>query len=79
MLRSGLGPKVFNSYFHETYIKTMLFLFGKRKTIEEQKIFSDRIFLKEIMRPVLSVLGTSRDELKELNRQVPGPTPDLVV
>jgi acyl-[acyl-carrier-protein] desaturase len=32
-----------------------------------EKIFSDRIFFKDIVRPVLSVLGTSRDELKALS------------
>lgn len=33
------------------------------KTIIGEKVFSDRIFFRDIMRPVLSVLGTSRDEL----------------
>jgi acyl-[acyl-carrier-protein] desaturase len=41
------------------------------KVIVGQNIFSDRIFLKDIMRPVLSVLGTSREELKALSRKVP--------
>src|SRR4051812_26780201 len=36
------------------------------KMIIGQKVFSDRIFFKDIMRPILSVLGTSRDELSEL-------------
>jgi acyl-[acyl-carrier-protein] desaturase len=36
------------------------------KTIIGEKVFSDRIFFKDIMRPILSVLGTSRDELKAL-------------
>ncbi len=39
------------------------------KTIIGQKIFSDRIFFKEIMRPILSVLGTSRDELQALGQK----------
>jgi acyl-[acyl-carrier-protein] desaturase len=41
------------------------------KTIIGEKIFSDRIFFKDIMRPVLSVLGTSRDELAELGKANP--------
>jgi len=36
------------------------------KTIIGEKVFSDRIFFKDIMRPILNVLGTSRDELKAL-------------
>ncbi len=36
-----------------------------------QKVFSDRIFFKDIMRPILSVLGTSRHELKELGKVNP--------
>lgn len=43
------------------------------QTIVGEKVFSDRIFFKDIMRPVLSVLGTSRDELAALD----APTPDL--
>lgn len=39
-----------------------------------QKIFSDRIFFREIMRPILSVLGTSRQELKTLNQTDPALT-----
>jgi acyl-[acyl-carrier-protein] desaturase len=31
-----------------------------------QKIFSDRIFFKDIMRPILNIFGTSRQELQEL-------------
>ena len=45
------------------------------KTIIGQKIFSDRIFFKDIMRPVLSVLGTSRDELQALAKGQPDLTP----
>lgn len=41
------------------------------KTIVGEGVFSDRIFFKDIMRPVLSVLGTSRDELKTLSKTVP--------
>jgi hypothetical protein len=41
------------------------------KVIIGEKIFSDRIFFKDIMRPVLSVLGTSRDELAELGEANP--------
>jgi acyl-[acyl-carrier-protein] desaturase len=41
------------------------------QVIVGQKIFSDRIFFKDIMRPVLSVLGTSRDELKALAKDTP--------
>ncbi len=41
------------------------------KTIIGEKIFSDRIFYKDIMRPVLAVLGTSRDELAALSKTVP--------
>jgi acyl-[acyl-carrier-protein] desaturase len=36
-----------------------------------EKIFSDRIFFKDIMRPVLNVLGTSRNELKTLAKTEP--------
>ncbi len=46
------------------------------KTIVGEKIFSDRIFYKDIMRPILAVLGTSREELqKALSKTVP----DLVI
>jgi len=41
------------------------------KTIIGQKVFSDRIFFREIMRPILSLLGTSRSELEELGRVNP--------
>ena len=41
------------------------------QTIVGEKIFSDRIFYKDIVRPILSVLGTSRDELKELGKADP--------
>ena len=41
------------------------------KTIVGEKIFSDRIFYKDIMRPILSVLGTSRDEIQALGTTVP--------
>jgi acyl-[acyl-carrier-protein] desaturase len=41
------------------------------KTIIGEKIFSDRIFYKDIMRPVLAVLGTSRQELQALGKTVP--------
>jgi len=34
------------------------------KTIVGEKVFSDRIFYKDIMRPVLNVLGTSREEIQ---------------
>lgn len=36
------------------------------KTIIGEKVFSDRIFFKDIMKPILSLLGTSRDELAAL-------------
>lgn len=42
------------------------------KTIIGEKVFSDRIFFKDIMMPVLHVLGTSRKELQELTK---GATP----
>jgi acyl-[acyl-carrier-protein] desaturase len=45
------------------------------KTIVGEKIFSDRIFYKDIMRPILSVLGTSRQEIQALGKTVP----DLVI
>ncbi len=45
------------------------------KVIIGEKIFSDRIFFKDIMRPILSVLGTSRDELKELAKTSPELAP----
>jgi acyl-[acyl-carrier-protein] desaturase len=45
------------------------------KTIVGEKIFSDRIFYKDIMRPVLSVLGTSRQELQALSKTIPELTP----
>ena len=41
------------------------------KMIIGQNIFSDRIFFKDIMRPILSVLGTSRQELQELGKKNP--------
>lgn len=41
------------------------------QTIVGEKIFSDRIFFKDIMRPVLSVLGTSREELRTLSQTTP--------
>jgi acyl-[acyl-carrier-protein] desaturase len=41
------------------------------KTIVGEKVFSDRIFFRDIMRPVMSVLGTSRDELAELSKTAP--------
>lgn len=45
------------------------------QTIIGEKIFSDRIFFKDIMRPVLTVLGTSREELQTLAKKVPELTP----
>lgn len=45
------------------------------KSIVGQKIFSDRIFFKDIMRPILTVLGTSRDELQELGKVAPALKP----
>jgi acyl-[acyl-carrier-protein] desaturase len=36
------------------------------QAIVGQKIFSDRIFLKDVVRPILSVLGTSWQDLKAL-------------
>ena len=45
------------------------------KTIVGEKIFSDRIFYKDIMRPILAVLGTSREEIQSLGKTVP----DLVI
>ncbi len=41
------------------------------EVIVGQKIFSDRIFFKDIMRPILTVLGTNRQELKELSKSSP--------
>jgi len=41
------------------------------KTIVGEKIFSDRIFYKDIMRPILAVLGTSREEIQTLAKTVP--------
>src|SRR5205814_10363157 len=41
------------------------------QVIVGQNVFSDRIFFKDIMRPILSVLGTSRQELKELAKSTP--------
>jgi acyl-[acyl-carrier-protein] desaturase len=41
------------------------------KTIVGEKVFSDRIFYRDIMRPVLAVLGTSREELQTLGKTVP--------
>ena len=41
------------------------------KLIIGEKVFSDRIFFKDIMRPILNVLGTSRDELKALSQDNP--------
>jgi acyl-[acyl-carrier-protein] desaturase len=41
------------------------------KTIVGEKIFSDRIFYRDIMRPILSLLGTSREELAALQKTVP--------
>jgi acyl-[acyl-carrier-protein] desaturase len=45
------------------------------KVILGEKIFSDRMFYKDIMRPVLSVLGTSRDELQTFSSAIPELTP----
>lgn len=45
------------------------------KAISGEKIFSDRIFYKDIMRPVLAVLGTSREELQALGQTVPDLAP----
>jgi len=45
------------------------------KTIIGEKVFSDRIFFKDIVRPVLNVLGTSRAELQELGKAYPEVTP----
>jgi acyl-[acyl-carrier-protein] desaturase len=41
------------------------------KIIVGEKIFSDRIFFKDIMRPILAVLGTSRQEIQALGKTVP--------
>ncbi len=41
------------------------------KVIVGENVFSDRIFFKDIMRPILSVLGTSRSELKTLAKAHP--------
>ncbi len=41
------------------------------QSIVGEKIFSDRIFYKDIMRPVLAVLGTSRQEIQALGKTVP--------
>src|SRR5882672_1273261 len=40
------------------------------QVIVGQKIFSDRIFFKDIMRPILSMFGTSRQELQELTTHI---------
>jgi len=45
------------------------------KTILGEKVFSDRIFYKDIMRPILSVLGTGREELQALSKTIPELTP----
>ncbi len=45
------------------------------QTIIGEKIFSDRIFYKDIMRPVLSLLGTTRHELQALGKHVPELAP----
>lgn len=45
------------------------------KVIVGEKIFSDRIFYKDIMRPVLAVLGTSRKEISELGNTMPELAP----
>ncbi len=45
------------------------------QTIIGEKIFSDRIFYKDIMRPILSILGTSRDELQALGKTTPELAP----
>jgi acyl-[acyl-carrier-protein] desaturase len=42
------------------------------QTIIGEKVFSDRIFYKDIMRPILAILGTSRDELQALGKTTPG-------
>lgn len=44
------------------------------KMIIGEKIFSDRIFFAEIMKPVLNVLGTSRQELASLAKTSPSLT-----
>lgn len=47
----------------------------RAEVIVGQKIFSGRMFYNNIMRPILSVLGTSREELKELRKTVPDLIP----
>jgi acyl-[acyl-carrier-protein] desaturase len=42
------------------------------QTIVGSQIWSGRIFYKEVMRPVLNVLGTSRDELEALGQDPAG-------
>ncbi len=46
------------------------------QTIIGEKIFSDRIFYKDIMRPILSVLGTSREEIQAVAKT--SDTPELL-
>ena len=48
---------------------------ARRRTIHGEKVFSDRIFFKDIMRPILAVLGTSRDELQALSQTIPELAP----
>jgi acyl-[acyl-carrier-protein] desaturase len=50
---------------------------SRGKAIVGQNVFSDRIFFKDIMRPILSVLGTSRQELKALAKDTPELLPTL--
>lgn len=47
----------------------------RSRTIIGSKIWSSRIFYKEVMRPVLSVLGTSRDELQAMGLKPELPEP----
>ena len=45
------------------------------QAIVGEKIFSDRIFFKDIMRPVLTMFGTTRDELRSLTPDAPDLIP----
>ena len=41
------------------------------QTIIGQKVFSDRLFFRDVMRPILTLFGTSRAELETLSQTAP--------
>ncbi len=47
------------------------------KTIVGEKVFSDRIFYKDIMRPILHLIGTTREELTAVAKA--SETPELII